>query len=43
VLYLLNNESKRKEIVVNGLKTAKKFSYEQMIEDFLKIIKQYLD
>lgn len=43
VLYLLNNESKRKEIVENGLKTAKKFSYEQMIEDFLKIIKQYLD
>jgi len=43
VLYLLNNESKRKEIVENGLKTAKQFSYEQMVEDFLKIIKQYLD
>jgi len=43
VLYLLNNESKRKEIVGNGLKTAKQFSYEQMVEDFLKIIKQYLD
>ena len=42
VLYLLNNESKRQQLVRRGLKTAREYSYEKMVNSFISLMKKYL-
>lgn len=42
ILYLINNEKIKDEIITNALETAKKFTYQKMAEQFFNIIEKYL-
>ncbi len=42
IIYLLNDGHKRRQLVDNGLKTAKEYGYENMIRSFTDLITTYL-
>ena len=40
VILLINNKALREQIIQNGLKTAKEFSYDNMNKNFIRLIKE---
>jgi glycosyltransferase involved in cell wall biosynthesis len=43
VVYLLNNKQKMLELIKNSAETARKYSYDEMINNFVSLMKEYID